>query len=1096
MTHPALAALRAKPYLLSITANYFLQFVEHLVAFGEGHLSISDIEVTGTVDFVGRTLPNGFCMERTYFRDPVRLGNCQFNNRVRFRNCAFDRGLDLSNGRLENGISFESCTFGLDGARIAGIVLNLTDTKVVGNVALSSSNAYGCVSAERLSSAGNVYFSACTIEGDSRTGAPVLDLSNANIVGNIVFESNDARNFSTDVEGIKSAALTVVRHPRRSMFVDRSARSCVALRNTRATDIGLSHAKFGGDVDFTFVKCRSVTSDAAYFTARPDERLQWPANHTAPADLALDGARIEGDLVLSGGELSYVHLHGISISGSFTLIDGKSGQIEIEDSITWFGAELHIKTSELGNFFMSAWHCRDFLSLHATRISGAGNTWGYRGVHMYSARIDRSICFWPGSRITRQLQTAFLDSPDREPPQKILVIDGQRKAIQVEDGGPHCGLLNRWNRGLSISGGINIQRCIVGEHVILTGVTVRDERPDKSGRIDLLHSTVTGNVTFGSPISYATEPHRSDQILNLSASYFLAREAFAQASSPTAHTLQISATSRIAAATCDGVDMRGLVASSVELSGLRVRPPTDAGDVGAARVDLHQAKIDGKLTTFARAGATVVADVLKDMQRIVPPQDGAATGLPRNALLPERVNRRRQVLSLFFGTAAIDSISASLRRRWVPARVGTSAMIPGALDLQHARIGELVISDESFCEASRSCKAVDRGIVLDYANINKLYVARNEAAMAAHNGFPVPLSLLDLTVKTWFLEAAGHASSSEAYISRECTESEPYLDLLDNDGTFRMSSYLAVEQSLRNRGLEKEATDIFVAGRYRDFRTDSQSKAGEEQGDWSWMIWRPGDGRPRTSTIRPLQWLRARFPRLRLPILRLRRPRREYVGFALCILWIAAALVIGVQFVQHPRDLDIYFGGAGLAVLFLALSNAPRAFIDQLHWSLLDYGTSAARLAFVILGLAFVSLLLVSSERENFMPTLAASTLEAQRQNANISAPIYAEQRQWDNTGSPTADRWPFGERIWMTLRYHMPLVGAVISDEWQPADRPLIIRGVTGVLGEHERPRWWPFDRWVRARDWFGFMLWINWVLWPLFLPSIIRQLTRDRQS
>ena len=31
-----------------------------------------------------------------------------------------------------------------------------------------------------------------------------------------------------------------------------------------------------------------------------------------------------------------------------------------------------------------------------------------------------------------------------------------------------------------------------------------------------------------------------------------------------------------------------------------------------------------------------------------------------------------------------------------------------------------------------------------------------------------------------------------------------------------------------------------------------------------------------------------------------------------------------------------------------------------------------------------------------------------------------------------------------MTLRYHVPLVGAVISEEWQPADRPLLLAGAT----------------------------------------------------
>lgn len=80
-----------------------------------------------------------------------------------------------------------------------------------------------------------------------------------------------------------------------------------------------------------------------------------------------------------------------------------------------------------------------------------------------------------------------------------------------------------------------------------------------------------------------------------------------------------------------------------------------------------------------------------------------------------------------------------------------------------------------------------------------------------------------------------------------------------------------------------------------------------------------------------------------------------------------------------------------------------------------------------------------------------------------------------------------------MTLRYHVPLVGAVISDEWQPADRPLRLAGTTTNC--QDTPTSSSLDHyWPTARDWYGFMMWTNWILWPLFLPFLIRTLSRER--
>lgn len=83
-----------------------------------------------------------------------------------------------------------------------------------------------------------------------------------------------------------------------------------------------------------------------------------------------------------------------------------------------------------------------------------------------------------------------------------------------------------------------------------------------------------------------------------------------------------------------------------------------------------------------------------------------------------------------------------------------------------------------------------------------------------------------------------------------------------------------------------------------------------------------------------------------------------------------------------------------------------------------------------------------------------------------------------------------FGEQLWMTLRYHVPLVGAVISDEWQPADRGLTVVGLSPAGDDNLPPDWWPRGpawerRWPRARDWYGAMLWLNWIFGRCSCPS-----------
>src|SRR5437016_6098660 len=162
-----LASLRRKPHLLSISADYFIDFVQKMITSRERHLPISDVEVTGAADLIGWTFPKGLCMERVYFRGPLKMSNCRFGNSVKFRTCAFDQSVDFANAVFENGGSFDQSSFGVEGVNLWHIVVILDGAKINGDLRLFDTRVHGCVAARRLVVAGDISFSASTVEGDS-----------------------------------------------------------------------------------------------------------------------------------------------------------------------------------------------------------------------------------------------------------------------------------------------------------------------------------------------------------------------------------------------------------------------------------------------------------------------------------------------------------------------------------------------------------------------------------------------------------------------------------------------------------------------------------------------------------------------------------------------------------------------------------------------------------------------------------------------------------------------------------------------------------------------------------------------------------------
>lgn len=1107
---------------ITISADDFVRALRESIGGGEYQFLAAtiNIDVTGSVDFsdLATQFAKGLLVENVRFLDTIRMTNCKFDGSVTFRSCTFDHSLDLGKTTFENGLCFSNCNFGVAGKKLDRVALSLDDGRVRGDIAFYKVTGYGRIMARRLKLSGNLEFAACAFEAESKDVA-LLDLSNSKVNGSINFETNKRPEALPQSLSESLGTVGTMRKSRlpRSRFANRKGGVSINLGGVEVTeDVILSCAHFIGRADLTSIECRGLASEGGFFSlSNADCRHVLPDQKTLVAGEGFGGAIIEGGLTLSGGHFGLIHLHGILILGELSLIDGHSGQIHVEDSICdGSGNERFVARTVLGNFVMIRWHCRDFLHLHPSEMKGSANDWGIRGIVINSTKIDRALSLWPGLSLQRLLQTYMGHSGGDKARPRFFTYAADGKLVDAE-ADPACRyLLNRWQRQLLVCGNVIIDHTTIGDDLVLTDIDVRENIGLSDGRIEILNSKVDGEVIFRSPISFLADSRMTAPLLHL-----LARRIVVGS-----HV----ETPAFGRAICHTLDMRGMEAKKVDLTGLCIREPpeNDAGtslnpasrpiDQATRNVPnatLSQMKVSGKVATFARLAKSTAKGIFDEISSVLSEPDAEHGHGIHVDPHPQKKDWQRELLTICFGPLA-PSIQ-------VPDKhLEASAHIPGALDLQHAEISELVISDASFRDHISRRHVTENGIVLDYAQISKLYVARGKPDHAnprRHNGFPVPVSLADISVKSWFLEdedVNDSLQNSKSYMEKEAVLADPYLDLLDNDQVFRMSSYLAVERSLRDRGLTDEARKIFIAGTYRDVRTKSTkgSKSRSESRNW-----RRGDGRLRrpiasnwvlallfcmtlgTATIYfGTNYLTQNYQlsvagaslvllglfALRANVLRLKRPWSEYVEFVICAAWCAAviyAIHLVAVFMAGASQFDFEWLSIGLVVLLgagIVMSNALGRFVDQLYWSLVDYGTSAWRLAGVIFILMALSFSLVSPAAKNFAPTLLAQSVPAAQQKKNVT----------DAPGD-----WSFGERLWMTLRYHVPLVGAVISDEWQPAGQPLIIVGTSGCNERRALPTF-VCAHWPTARDWFGFMLWANWILWPLFLPFLIRTLSRER--
>lgn len=128
----------------------------------------------------------------------------------------------------------------------------------------------------------------------------------------------------------------------------------------------------------------------------------------------------------------------------------------------------------------------------------------------------------------------------------------------------------------------------------------------------------------------------------------------------------------------------------------------------------------------------------------------------------------------------------------------SDAQIPGSADFSGSKVWHMCLSGASFqtpVTRREDAETVERerGLILAGAKINELEIT----PLSSRHIFPIPINLADTAVTLWNL----HDADDNRFTR--------YKSLLESDATFRRSTYLAAESSLRNRGHEAEADAIY-----------------------------------------------------------------------------------------------------------------------------------------------------------------------------------------------------------------------------------------------------------------------------------------------
>jgi hypothetical protein len=171
----------------------------------------------------------------------------------------------------------------------------------------------------------------------------------------------------------------------------------------------------------------------------------------------------------------------------------------------------------------------------------------------------------------------------------------------------------------------------------------------------------------------------------------------------------------------------------------------------------------------------------------------------------------------------------------------------------------------------------------------------------------------------------------------------------------------------------------------------------------------------------------------------------------------------------------------------------PRPFEWADRW-LLRYRRNPIRLLYVILGLFVVSLLFVSSRPANFeLSNGTRLVLGSAPPGSGYAAGIDARL-----SGRNLGPRhWGLWNAVWMSARYHIPIVPMLVEDEYVASNDNQLDFGLPLLVetAGWKAPDQDPGSVWLTAEDWFAVMSLLNWIMWPLLLTFALRRALRAEE-
>lgn len=944
------------------------------------------VRVTGPLDMKGLQVDVPIIFQNVRFSGRVEADSAACKGYVWFVDCVFEAGADFETATIEGNLNFQNCVFG-PLATNGGVALRLDHVVIKGGLELSNCTLDGMLSAKHISVDGRIALASSKIgTNQERLHAVALDLSGARTASDLVLNAATAGSVVEDFNPPSDK-------PTRMAGLIRAHQMTVAGKVVAETTG--SHPQLTSAIELNHSSIGGLQL-AGFHISGPINLSEVTCN----SGVTLVSIKADGGLSLYGARVTNVALDGVEIGGSleagllvcqgiFRMRNGcQIGTGDNRQMLQLSGANV------TGQIDLQNCSCGPIV-LNGTHCGsfmiGASDAPGTCGAIYAVSSAFASYVRMSGLVVTENSPDTLFSG---------VYFEGCTFAGDVEFWRP---VRNRevpgkgweWEaiaftdqcRSARIAHQLRMIRCQIAGDLDLTRVTMTS---GAEGAIALDQCTIGGGLRFCSPESFANRRRINPRV---------------RANARAAAEAKANGTASWTPATAASLRLAGSNILSVDLTGLQL-------------LDEGKAPVSSKTESGAPA---------KDLPDVT-------LTLPTGSIDARQITVRRR-----FGI--YDRFE---REEWVSA-----TDIPGALWLDEADIGELVIASPSFSKGPNADVRKD-GIVLERAVVRHLKVPRLPCG-TGETGFPIPMALGGADIRSFSFRMDDSNGGTVTPGRVDGREAQDYVALLESDRDLRRELYRSVYRQFRDVGNTRAALQMVVAEGYRTFR--------QPRGKWK-------------------------------------------IGAALGSRWFSR---IGLN-----RLINLI--GEGFARLW-----------NIVFGTLLRYGASPMPMVVVGVSLFLVSLFAVSLDPRNFevsgavrevlgrngvsIVALVGPGLEGRESVADRVFTLDGIARGYDVCDDgvvlgPAPEQWGAWEALWVTARYHVPIIGMSAVSEFEPTnDRSLVFAGLgplsscqaleTGLsLTEQAGAR---DPRWFTSETWFTIMSILGWIIWPLVLTFLIRRLLRD---